>query len=265
MITRLVLLFISLVLVMAVPLVYATPTTIEEESPAAPESEPEEQPAQTEEEAEPTREETTDSIATSEEEQNQQAADISQDDIEPCLLDPSLPSCPKPDENQDCPEGWAQNEDGNCFPLHPDGCPNGYHGHEDDETGRCIPNSTPCDPSYILVSGENGRKNCERKEFYCQTHEDDNRCNGNNDNDNDNNNNNHKQNHKHVDIKVIKEQNEKDSEELGDIEQTIVAIDYNSGAGINCVIDKDDNGKCETFDVTVDKGKEPLLQIIEFD
>jgi Ni/Co efflux regulator RcnB len=267
-----------LLLILAVPSVYATPntTTTEEEEAAPAEQEtaqqPEEQSTQTEEEAEPTTEGTTDSITTlSKAEENAEEAITSNNDINPCLLDPSLPECPKPGPNQDCPEGWAQNEDGNCFPLHPEGCPSGYHGHEDDETGRCIPNSTPCDPSYILVTGENNRKNCERKESYCQTHEDDNRCKD-DDNDNDNGNGNNNNNKKVIIIKHIKNvdivNKINDADSNGDdidVSQTIVAINYDEGAGINCVFDEDDNGACETFDVNKDSGKEPLLKIIDFD
>jgi hypothetical protein len=50
-----------------------------------------------------------------------------------------------------------------------------------------------------------------------------------------------------------------------EIKETLVAIDYDQGAGINCVFDEDDKGQCETFDVDKDKGKEPLLQVIDFD
>lgn len=230
-----------------------TPTEPEPETPPAPEPEPETppQPMTDEEKAA----------------ENEQQAIESNNDINPCLLDPSLPSCPKPGPDQDCPEGWAQNEDGDCFPLHPNGCPRGYHGHEDDETGRCIPNSTPCDPDYILTTGENNRKNCERKEFYCQTHENDNRCKDDNDNGKDD------DHDKKViiikkfikDTDVINRIDDADSNGDLDISQTIVAINYNEGAGINCVFDEDDNGQCETFDVTKDTGKEPLLQIIPFD
>ena len=49
-----------------------------------------------------------------------------------------------------------------------------------------------------------------------------------------------------------------------DIKETIVAINYDEGAGINCVFDDDEHGQCETFDVNKDKGKEPLLQVIDF-
>ena len=31
-----------------------------------------------------------------------------------------------------------------------DRCPKGHHSHEDDESGRCIPNSPPCDPGYVI-------------------------------------------------------------------------------------------------------------------
>jgi hypothetical protein len=73
---------------------------------------------------------------------------IHKKDINPCLLDPSDPVCPDPDpDTQECPPGYAQNEDGNCFPLH-DMCPKGYHSHEDDETGRCIKNNEKCQEGY---------------------------------------------------------------------------------------------------------------------
>ena len=35
-----------------------------------------------------------------------------------------------------------------CFPKH-DKCHKGIHSHENDETGRCIPDSTPCEPGFI--------------------------------------------------------------------------------------------------------------------
>lgn len=259
--------------------IYATPaTTTEEEEPTT--AEPTEETSTTPEpeaddETPPTPEpelETPPPPPMTDEQQkaaeNAEQAIESNNDINPCLLDPSLPTCPKPGPNQDCPEGWAQNEDGDCFPLHPNGCPRGYHGHEDDETGRCIPNSTPCDPSYILTTGQNGRKNCERKESYCQTHQNDNRCKDDNDNGKDD------DHDKKViiikkfikDTDIINKIDDADSNGDLDIAQTIVAINYNEGAGINCVFDEDDdNGQCETFDVTKDSGKEPLLQIIDFD
>ena len=65
-----------------------------------------------------------------------------------CLFDPSLPKC-APDENGNCPEGFARNGDDQCYPHH-DRCPEGYHSHEDDESGSCIPDNVPCDPGFIM-------------------------------------------------------------------------------------------------------------------
>ena len=48
------------------------------------------------------------------------------------------------------------------------------------------------------------------------------------------------------------------------LNRTIVAINYDEGAAINCVIDAQERGQCETFSVAKDSGKEPLLQIIPF-
>jgi hypothetical protein len=67
---------------------------------------------------------------------------------DPCLFDTSLPECQPVDGK--CPEGYGMNGDGACFPLHPQGCPSGYHSHEDDETGECIPDDEPCADGYIM-------------------------------------------------------------------------------------------------------------------
>lgn len=53
------------------------------------------------------------------------------------------------------------NEDGRCFPEH-SRCPNGYHGHEDDESGECISNNTPCSQGYVMTVMANGGFNCEQ-------------------------------------------------------------------------------------------------------
>lgn len=66
-----------------------------------------------------------------------------------CLFDPSLPKC-APDENGNCPDGFNMNEDGRCFPEHNERCADGYHGVDDDETGRCIPNSNGCPSNMIF-------------------------------------------------------------------------------------------------------------------
>ena len=84
-----------------------------------------------------------------------------------CLFDPSLPKC-APDENGSCPEGFARNGDDQCYPRH-DRCPEGYHSHEDDESGRCIPDNVPCDPGFIMNPDY---PSCENKDRICQNHPD---------------------------------------------------------------------------------------------
>jgi hypothetical protein len=54
-----------------------------------------------------------------------------------CLYDPSLPKCAPIDG--ECPEGFNMNEDGQCFPDKP--CPTGFERRDEDETGRCYPDS----------------------------------------------------------------------------------------------------------------------------
>lgn len=54
----------------------------------------------------------------------------------------------------------------NCFPKH-DKCPKGFHSHEDDETGRCIPDKIPCQSGYIR---DPDFPTCSQKEFVCQKH-----------------------------------------------------------------------------------------------
>ena len=88
-----------------------------------------------------------------------------------CLFNPSLPKCKS--DNGKCPDGFFQNEDGNCFPKH-DKCPKGYHSHENDETGRCIPNSTPCEPGYIINPSF---PECGQKDRICKEHPDAKGCN----------------------------------------------------------------------------------------
>ena len=83
-----------------------------------------------------------------------------------CLFHPSLPKCNA--DNGKCPDGFFQNEDGNCFPKH-DKCPKGYHSHENDETGRCIPDKTPCEPGYIINPSF---PECGQKDRICKEHPD---------------------------------------------------------------------------------------------
>jgi hypothetical protein len=88
-----------------------------------------------------------------------------------CLFDPSLPKC-APDENGKCPDGFHMNGYEQCFPAH-DKCPSGYHSHEDDESGRCIPDSVPCDPGYIMSPDF---PTCEYKDSVCKKHPTLNEC-----------------------------------------------------------------------------------------
>ncbi len=78
-----------------------------------------------------------------------------------CLFDPSMPKC-APDDNGRCPEGFNMNEDGQCFPR--GGCPDGYYRADDDETGRCIPNSAGC-PSDMIFRPDH--KTCGYKDDVC--------------------------------------------------------------------------------------------------
>jgi hypothetical protein len=91
-----------------------------------------------------------------------------------CLFNPDLSKC-APDENGNCPEGFGRNEDNQCFPIHNE-CPDGYHGHEDDESGRCIPDSIPCILGYIMSPDF---PTCEYKDSVCEKHPDLDECQGN--------------------------------------------------------------------------------------
>ena len=82
-----------------------------------------------------------------------------------CLFNASLPKC-DPDENGNCPDGFNLNEDGNCFPDHNEtGCPDGYHGVDDDETGQCYPNEDGC-PEGMIFRPDG--KTCGYKDQLCQ-------------------------------------------------------------------------------------------------
>jgi hypothetical protein len=84
-----------------------------------------------------------------------------------CLFDPSLPKC-APDEKGNCPEDFHMNEDEQCFPTH-DRCATGYQSHEYDASGKCIPDSVPCDPGYIMNPDF---PICEYKDYVCKKHHD---------------------------------------------------------------------------------------------
>ncbi len=89
-----------------------------------------------------------------------------------CLFDPDLPKCaPGPDGK--CPDGFAMNEDGQCFPR--GGCPEGYHGVGDDESARCISNTEGCPEGMIFIPS---KKSCEYKENVCQKYPEVEECRG---------------------------------------------------------------------------------------
>ena len=68
---------------------------------------------------------------------------------------------------------------------------------------------------------------------------------------------------KHIhDTKIVKQII--DADDNLDVDHTVIAISYDEGKGINCVIENDNDGQCETFDVPVDKGKTDYLVIIPF-
>jgi hypothetical protein len=95
-----------------------------------------------------------------------------------CLDDPSLPKCASVDS--ECLSEFGMNDEEQCFPTH-DKCPNGSHSHEDDESGRCIPDKTPCEDGYVM----NDHKNCVNKSF-CEKHPKASECKSKNDNKNGN-------------------------------------------------------------------------------
>jgi hypothetical protein len=54
-----------------------------------------------------------------------------------CNFHPNSDRC-APDNNSNCPSGFAHNDKGNC---HPSGkCPSGFSRHTDDESGKCFSN-----------------------------------------------------------------------------------------------------------------------------
>jgi hypothetical protein len=81
-----------------------------------------------------------------------------------CLFHPEQEKCKS--DNGKCPDGFFQNEDANCVPNHKQ-CPKGFHSHENDETGRCIPDSTPCEPGFIR---DPDFPTCSSKESVCRDH-----------------------------------------------------------------------------------------------
>lgn len=80
-----------------------------------------------------------------------------------CLFNPDLPKCAS--VNGESPDRFFQNEDEQCVPDHRDGCPDGSHSVDDDETGRCIPNSDGCPTGMIFTLDQ---KTCGYKDDICK-------------------------------------------------------------------------------------------------
>jgi hypothetical protein len=59
------------------------------------------------------------------------------------------------------------------FPDMKGGCPEGYHSHEDDKSGRCIPDSEECPEGYIMNPDY---PECQRIEYVCEKHPTINEC-----------------------------------------------------------------------------------------
>lgn len=76
-----------------------------------------------------------------------------------CLFDVFQDKC-VPGTDQECPKDFGINDAGTCFPyvFITEGCPDGYHSMDDDETGQCYPNSEEC-PKYMKMNDE--KDNCE--------------------------------------------------------------------------------------------------------
>jgi hypothetical protein len=183
---------------------------------------------------------------------------------EDCLFNPSLPKCAS--DNGICPEGFFQNEDGNCVPDHPNGCPEGFHSHEDDETGQCIPNDVPCEPGYIINPSF---PTCEKKESVCAEFpeaegctEEPEPCPPGFDLKND-------VCHKEITIiinKIIKETNSgKHHDGFPDVDIIGLSVKDNGDAMI-CAFDIDsDNIQCQDFQMESDKVNQDFWRVIETD
>jgi hypothetical protein len=68
-----------------------------------------------------------------------------------CMFDAYQLKC-IPGAEQECPEGFGNNDDSTCFFLHKEGCPEGYHSTDNDETGQCYSNKGGCN-SYATING----------------------------------------------------------------------------------------------------------------
>jgi len=85
-----------------------------------------------------------------------------------CLFDAYQLHC-IPGDQQECPEGFGQNEDGTCVvSKRGEGCPEGYYGTDDDETGQCYPDTKPCFPGMIRYPAKHPAEACGDVEDVCK-------------------------------------------------------------------------------------------------
>jgi hypothetical protein len=68
-----------------------------------------------------------------------------------CMFDAYQLRC-IPGADQECPEGFGNNDDSTCFFLHREGCPEGYHSTDNDESGQCYSNEEGCN-AYTTING----------------------------------------------------------------------------------------------------------------
>jgi hypothetical protein len=52
-----------------------------------------------------------------------------------------------------------------CYPRHEAGCPEVYHSHKDDESGRCIPDSEECAEEYVM---NHNYPECQHLDYVCE-------------------------------------------------------------------------------------------------
>lgn len=105
------------------------------------------------------------------------------DPDEDCLFDAYLDKC-VPGSSQECPDGFGSNEDSTCIPKHnEEGCPEGYHSTEGDETGQCYPNGGEfnggCEYDMLLTKSKfTGADICVDYRVNCDLNPDHKLCNG---------------------------------------------------------------------------------------
>jgi hypothetical protein len=98
---------------------------------------------------------------------NRPAINSDFDPDESCHFDVYQLKC-IPGANQECPEGFGNNDNSTCFPS--TDCPKGYHWTEDDETGQCYPNDKGCE--YDDYTFTEDKKGCVQYKMDCDC------CNG---------------------------------------------------------------------------------------